>query len=78
MLAAVKGYYDGTQIVVDEKDLKSLNIGDEVIITILGRINTSEKRTDEKKIGVAKGKFAVPDNIDGCNDEIADMFGGTQ
>ena len=35
MLAAVKGYYDGTKIVVDERDRKTFNIGDEVIITIL-------------------------------------------
>jgi hypothetical protein len=24
---------------------------------------------------VAKGKFDVPDDIDECNDEIAEMFG---
>jgi len=28
-----------------------------------------------KRIGVAKGKFIVPDDIDECNDEIAKMFG---
>lgn len=27
------------------------------------------------RIGVAKGKFIVPDDIDDCNDEIAKMFG---
>lgn len=27
------------------------------------------------RIGVAKGKFVVPDDIDECNDEIAKMFG---
>ena len=32
-----------------------------------------EKKTT--RIGVAKGKFEVPDDIDFCNDEIADMFG---
>lgn len=37
MLAAVKGYYDRTQIVVDENDRKTLNIGDEGIITILNQ-----------------------------------------
>ena len=37
MLAAVKGYYDGTQIVLSEDDRKNLNIGDEVIVTILDR-----------------------------------------
>ena len=38
MLAAVKGYHDGKQIVIDEDDRKNLNISDEVIITILDRI----------------------------------------
>ena len=28
-----------------------------------------------KRIGIAKGKFSVPDNIDEMNDEIAAMFG---
>jgi prevent-host-death family protein len=29
-----------------------------------------------KRIGIAKGKFVVPDDIDGCNDEIAKLFYG--
>ena len=29
MLAAVKGYYDGNQIIVNEDDRKNLNVGDE-------------------------------------------------
>lgn len=49
MLAAVKGYYDGTQIVVDENDRKTLNIGDEVIITILDRLNPTRKETRAEK-----------------------------
>lgn len=48
MLAAVKGYYDGKQIVVAEDERKSLNIGDEVIITILDRGNKAEM--DEKEV----------------------------
>ena len=28
-----------------------------------------------KRIGVAEGKFVVPDDFDDCNDEIAEMFG---
>lgn len=31
-----------------------------------------------QRIGVAKGAFQVPDDIDKFNDEIEDMFGGTQ
>ena len=49
MLTAVKGYYDGTHIVVDENDTKTLNIGDEVIITILDRINTTKEETRAEK-----------------------------
>lgn len=30
---------------------------------------------NNKRIGVAEGKFVVPDDIDECNDEIAMMFG---
>ncbi len=29
-----------------------------------------------KRLGIAKGKFKVPDNIDAHNDEIAQMFLG--
>ena len=28
-----------------------------------------------KRIGVAEGKFVVPDDFDACNDKIAEMFG---
>lgn len=28
-----------------------------------------------KRIGIAKGEFIVPEDIDECNDIIADMFG---
>ena len=49
MLAAVKGYYDGKQIVVNENDRKNLNIGDEVVITILNRLVTPKKETREEK-----------------------------
>lgn len=37
-------------------------------------LNGSVKR-NVKKFGVAKGKFSISDNIDSCNDEIAEMFG---
>lgn len=61
MLAAVKGYYDGTQIVVDESDRKTLNIGDEVIITILNRLNTTgtEARADKRLRIVDLEKYVV-------------------
>ena len=28
-----------------------------------------------RKLGLANGKYEIPDNIDECNDEIAEMFG---
>ncbi len=61
MLAAVKGYYDGTQIVVDENDRKSLNAGDEVIITILDRLNTTRKeiRAEKRRSIVDWDKYVI-------------------
>lgn len=47
MLAAIKGYYDGNQIIVREKDRKNLSIGDEVIITIL---DNAARQGPEKKV----------------------------
>ena len=51
MLAAVKGYYDGNQIIVNEDDRKNFSIGDEVIITILNKISgqKSETRTEKRR-----------------------------
>jgi hypothetical protein len=34
-----------------------------------------DKAHEGKRIGVAKERFDVPDDIDECNDEIAEMFG---
>ena len=61
MLAAVKGYYDGTQIVVDENDRKTLNVGDEVIITILDKINTTrnESRSEKRRRIIDLEKYVV-------------------
>ena len=28
-----------------------------------------------RTLGIANGQYAIPDDIDGSNDEIADMFG---
>ena len=62
MLAAVKGYYDGTKIVVDERDRKTFNIGDEVIITILDKISTTreETRAAKRRRIVDMGKCVIP------------------
>lgn len=62
MLAAVKGYYDGTKIVVDERDRKTFNIGDEVIITILDKMSTTreETRAAKRRRIVDMGKYVIP------------------
>ena len=44
MMSAVKGYYDGKQIVINE-DVK-MSIGQEVIITILDMLRKKKKRID--------------------------------
>ena len=42
---------------------------------ILQKSLSSSVKRSVKKFGIAKGKFSIPDNIDFCNDEIAEMFG---
>lgn len=61
MLAAVKGYYDGTQIVLDENDRKNLNVGDEVIVTILDRLSTEgkETRADKRQRIIDMEKYVI-------------------
>ena len=49
MLAAIKGYYDGKQIVVDEDERENLNAGDEVIITILNKLKIQKVETRAEK-----------------------------
>ena len=47
MLAAVKGYYDGNQIVIDED--VDLSVGQEVIVTILEKQKQANKKVDLRK-----------------------------
>ena len=51
----------------------------EVIVARAGKpvvkITWIEPVDVSKRIGIAKGKFTLPDDIDECNDEIARMFG---
>ncbi len=51
----------------------------EVIIARAGKpvvkIIAFEKEDVSKRIGVAKGKFSIPDDFDESNEEIARMFG---
>ena len=61
MLAAVRGYYDGNQIIVKEEDRKNLNAGDEVIITILDKISTQtvETRAEKRRRLIDSDAFVI-------------------
>lgn len=79
MLAAVKGYYDGNQIIVNEDDRKNLNVGDEVIITILDRISGQkvETRAEKRRRLIGSGAFVIPtgrtvEEVDGYIRELRD------
>lgn len=41
-------------------------------------VPVSQLAPQVKVLGVAKGRFDVPDDIDGCNDEIAKLFLSSQ
>lgn len=62
MLAAVKGYYDGNQIIMNEDDRKNLRVGDEVIITILDEISKQkvETRAEKRRRLVELDAFVIP------------------
>ena len=32
-------------------------------------------QSPKRRLGIADGRYTIPDNIDVCNDEIAKMFG---
>lgn len=61
MLAAVKGYFDGKQIVISEDDRENLNAGDEVIITILDKITNerAETRTEKRRRLINSDAFVI-------------------
>ena len=48
-----------------------------VLIELIKRMtpNQSKPRSSKRTLGIAKGKYNIPDNIDECNGEIAEMFG---
>ena len=62
MLTAVKGYYDGNQIIVNEDDRKNLNVGDELIITILDKVGMkkTETRAEKRRRIIDTDAYVVP------------------
>ena len=61
ILTALKGYYDGNKIVLDENDQKSLNARDEVVVTILDKLGTmwKSKRAEKRKNIVDLDKYVI-------------------
>ena len=47
----------------------------EVMKGFMMPVERMENHKTKSRIGIAKGKFIVPDDIDECNEEIAEMFG---
>lgn len=62
MLAALKGYYDGTQIVLNDDDRRNLNMGDEVIITVLEKISGQKDgaRAEKRRHLIDSDAFVMP------------------
>lgn len=63
----------------EQISLISLNEQIALMAYLANAIKKNSAKLHEKKnscrLGVAKGKFSIPDDIDFCNNEIADMFG---
>lgn len=44
--------------------------------TAVAQMTLIPKKTTQKRIGIAEGKFTVPDEFDEWDKEIEEMFGG--
>lgn len=54
-------------------------LGNDVKLSIINSLSASllknETERPKRSFGMAKGELRYPDDIDFCNDEIAEMFG---
>ncbi len=63
------------------KLVRQIETGEEDTIIVarygnpVAKLVAYDKVPVEKRFGVAKGELQYPDDIDECNDEIAEMFG---
>ena len=57
---------------------ESLNDAENYIEFLLYKLKNKQNNKGKVKLGIAKGQFHIPDNIDTINDEIAKMFGVEQ
>lgn len=60
---------------INQMSEENLNLIVELMKKIKASVEISSEKENGIKYGIAKGKFTVPDDIDECNDEIAEMFG---
>jgi len=63
-----------------EKLIESLDVESySAVVKFATFLSESQGKPESSKrsirLGIAKDEFDVPDDIDGCNDEIAEMFG---
>ena len=59
---------------LDEKDILSVIDFAKNLITI-AKNRIDRKSNNCHRYGIADGLYDIPDDIDACNDEIAEMFG---
>lgn len=48
------------------------------IIAFMERLQTEESSTVKPRIGAGKGQTVFPADIDFCNDEVAELFYGSE
>lgn len=65
---------------LEEKGIKKVvGLSDDNLIFLSDMIDKFmrpvQMKNTSKRIGIAEGRFVVPDDCDACNDEIAEMFG---
>lgn len=60
MLSVAKGYYNGTQVVVDPEDLKNLSLGQEVLVTYYSGLRKSDDRIQKRKAYLERMKSREP------------------
>lgn len=49
-----------------------------ILIELIRKLNPAKSdmpKKGKRTLGIARGKYDIPDDIDACNDEIAEMFG---
>ncbi len=63
-----------------EEQISFISLNEQITLMayLANTIKQNSPKFSEKqgtnRLGVAKGKFDIPDDIDFCNDEIAEMF----